>query len=183
VLFGPPAVGKLAVGRALERLTGLPLFHNHMTIDLVLPFFEFGSAPFSKLVRSFREQIFEEVAASQLPGLIFTYVWAFNDPGDEEFVRALAERFESRGGRVVFVELWADLSTRLERNRTELRLLEKPSKRDLEKSDARVRQAEEKVRMRSDGGFPFPPSQHLLIDNTHMDPDEVARRVAEHFRL
>jgi hypothetical protein len=168
------------VGRALERLTGLPLFHNHMTIDLVLPFFEFGSAPFTKLVRSFRKQIFEEVAASQLPGLIFT---AFNDPRDEEFVRTLKKRFESRGGRAVFVELWADLSTRLERNRTELRLLEKPSKRDLEESDARVRQAEETFRMRSDGGFPFPPSQHLLIDNTRLEPDEVARRIAEHFRL
>ena len=43
VLFGPPAVGKMTVGRELERLTGLPLFHNHMTIELVVPFFDFDT--------------------------------------------------------------------------------------------------------------------------------------------
>jgi hypothetical protein len=28
----------MATGRALEELTGYALFHNHMTIELVLPF-------------------------------------------------------------------------------------------------------------------------------------------------
>ena len=63
VLIGPPASGKMTVGRELEDLTGFPLFHNHMTIELVLPFFEFGSDSFSRLVGTFRQQIFEEVAA------------------------------------------------------------------------------------------------------------------------
>ncbi len=44
LLFGPQAVGKMTVGQELERLTGLKLFHNHMTIDLVAPFFSYGSA-------------------------------------------------------------------------------------------------------------------------------------------
>ena len=42
LLFGPPAVGKMSVGRELEKITGLRLFHNHMTIELVVPFFDFG---------------------------------------------------------------------------------------------------------------------------------------------
>ncbi len=33
ILFGPPAVGKMTVGYELEKLTGLRLFHNHMTVD------------------------------------------------------------------------------------------------------------------------------------------------------
>ena len=180
-IFGPPAVGKMAVGRALEALTGLPLFHNHMAIEVALPFFEFGSPPFSRLVTLIREQVFEEVAASDLPGLIFTYVWAFDQPSDEAFVRALKERFESRGGRTVYVELQADLDTRLERNRTELRLLDKPSKRDVAKSDERVRAMEERYQLCSNGSFPFP--DHLLVDNTHLAPAEVAQRIVERFGL
>lgn len=75
-MFGPPAVGKMTVGKELAELTGLKLFHNHMTIEPVLQLFEFGSPPFARLVRSFRNQVFEEVARSDLPGLIFTVMWS-----------------------------------------------------------------------------------------------------------
>ena len=76
VIFGPPAVGKMTVGSELAQITGFKLFHNHTTIDLVLNFFPFGHPQFGKLVGEFRRRIFEEVAASDLAGLIFTYVWA-----------------------------------------------------------------------------------------------------------
>ena len=33
IIFGPPAVGKMTVGSKLSKLTGLKLFHNHMTIE------------------------------------------------------------------------------------------------------------------------------------------------------
>ena len=39
ILFGPHAVGKMTVGQALSRITGLKLFHNHMTIELLAPLF------------------------------------------------------------------------------------------------------------------------------------------------
>lgn len=38
VIFGPLAVGKMTVGQELAKRTGLRLFHNHMTIDLVANF-------------------------------------------------------------------------------------------------------------------------------------------------
>jgi hypothetical protein len=44
-IVGPGAVGKMTVGAALAARTGLKLFHNHQTIDLVLPYFAFGSPP------------------------------------------------------------------------------------------------------------------------------------------
>jgi hypothetical protein len=181
VIVGPPAVGKMAVGRALAELTGLPLFHNHMSIELVLPFFAFGSAPFSRLVGGFREQLFAEVAASELPGLIFTWVWDFDDPSDLRYIEGVRHRFENAGARCVFVELRSDLETRLVRNRTELRLAEKPSKRDVEQSEARLRAAETRHRMNSNNDFPFP--EHLAIDNSRLQPDEVARRISDHFGL
>ncbi len=63
MLVGPPAVGKMTVGHELASRTGLRLFHNHHTIDLVLRFFEFGTPPFQRLVGEFRRRMFEEVAA------------------------------------------------------------------------------------------------------------------------
>ena len=38
LLTGPQAVGKMTVGQELAKITGLKLFHNHMTIDLVSNF-------------------------------------------------------------------------------------------------------------------------------------------------
>jgi hypothetical protein len=152
-----------------------------MAIEPVLPFFEFGSPPFSRLVKSFREQIFDEVVASDLPGMIFTFVWAFDEPSDERFMRALRDRFTTNGGRALYVELQADLETRLERNRTEMRLRDKPSKRDVVKSDERVRDLDERYQLRSNGTFPFP--EHLLIDNTHLSAEQVAGRIVDHFGL
>lgn len=74
VIFGPPAVGKMTIGRIIQQKTGIRLFHNHMAIEPVLNFFEFGSAPFQRLVDEFRIRLFEEVAESDLPGMSFTYV-------------------------------------------------------------------------------------------------------------
>lgn len=42
IIFGPQAVGKMTVGKELEKITDLKLFHNHMTIELVTHYFEYG---------------------------------------------------------------------------------------------------------------------------------------------
>jgi len=180
-IIGPPAVGKMTVGLELSALTGIPLFHNHQSIDAVLPVFEFGTEPFNRLVSGFRDRMFIEVAESDLPGLIFTYVWAFDHAEDLSFVEKKVEIFESRGGRAVFVELWADQETRLVRNRTELRLASKPSKRNVEESDKRLLTFDAEYQLVSDGPFPFP--DYLRIDNTDLSPREAAERIATHFSL
>jgi hypothetical protein len=182
ILFGPPAVGKMAVGMELERITGLRLFHNHVTIDPVLRFFEFGTPAFSRLVGEFRTRIFEEVAASDLPGLIFTFVWALEDARDRDFIDRTCEIFRARGAGVHFVELAASLDERLRRNETELRLAEKRPKRDLERSRANLLALEEGYRLNTDGDF-FYPEQWVRIDNTHLPPDAVARRIVDAFGL
>jgi hypothetical protein len=181
-LIGPPAVGKMTVGYELARRTGLRLFHNHQTIELVLPFFAFGSPPFKRLVGEFRRRIFEEVAASDLPGLIFTYVWAFDLPGEKRSVEELAAIFGDCGGRVVYVELQATQEERLRRNETELRLAHKPSKRDLAWSRANLLDCDAHYQLHSDGRFDG-RDDWLLIDNTDLSPAEVAGRIIAHFGL
>jgi len=182
IVFGPPAVGKMAVGMELERITGMRLFHNHMTIDLALRFFDWGDPAFHRLVGEFRTRIFEEVAASTLPGLIFTFVWALEDARERDYIDRTCEIFRARGAGVCFVELAASLDERLRRNETELRLAEKRPKRDLERSRANLLSLEGKHRLNTDGDF-FYPERWLRIDNTHLPPDAVARQIADAFCL
>ncbi len=182
VLVGPPAVGKMTVGTELERRTGLKLFHNHHSIDLALRFFPFGSPPFQRLVGEFRRRIMEEVAESDLPGLIFTYVWAFDLRSEDAGVEALAAIFTSRGGRVVYVELQATQEERLRRNETEFRLAHKPSKRDLAASRNGLLDADVQYQLHSGGRFEG-RADWLRIDNTALSPAEVADRIIAHFAL
>jgi len=86
VIFGPPASGKMTVGLELAKITGFKLLHNHMTIDFIIRFFDFGSPKFVKLNSEFRKRIIEEVASSDLPGLIFTYVWGLEQEADKRFI-------------------------------------------------------------------------------------------------
>lgn len=181
-IIGPPAVGKMAVGHEIAERTGFPLFHNHMAIEPVLRFFEFGTPPFHRLVEGFRKALFEEVAASDLPGMIFTYVWAFDLPPSGESAERYATAFRERGSRVLYVELESTLEERLRRNEHEWRLAEKPSKRDKERSRALLLQHEEQYRFNSVDEFAGDPD-HLRIDNTELSPAAVAERVISHFGL
>lgn len=182
VIFGPPAVGKMTVGRELSRLTGFPLFHNHMTLEAVAPVFGWGTPQFHRLVGEFRRRVIEEAVGSDLPGLIFTYVWALNDPADKAFIDELMGIFERAGERVCFLELADDLDVRLVRNRSELRLAEKPSKRDVEFTERDLLADEQRYVMNSNDDF-FYPERHLKIVNTQFAPDAVAEAAVRHFEL
>jgi hypothetical protein len=181
-IVGPPAAGKMTVGYELARRTGLRLFHNHQTIELVLPFFPFGSRQFARLVDEFRCRIMEEVANSGLPGLVYTYVWAFDQPDDHAAVARWADIFTSRGGRVAYVELYATQDARLRRNETEFRLAQKPSKRDVALSRQRLLQHDAEYRLSSAGEFDV-RADWLRIDNTALSAAEVAERIIAHFAL
>jgi hypothetical protein len=180
IIFGPPAVGKMTVGMELAKITGLKLFHNHVTIELVLNFFEFGTPAFNRLVGEFRRRICEEVASSELEGMIFTFVWALEVPPDKKFIDEISQIFETKNGTVYFVELVADQAERLKRNDTELRLSQKPSKRNVEESNKRLIENDTQYQMNSIEEF-FYTENYLKIDNTSLKPVEVASRIADHF--
>jgi len=182
VIFGPAAVGKMTVGMELQRLTGLRLFHNHMAIDLALRFFPFGTPQFSRIVSTIRTRVFEEVASSELPGLIFTYVWALDNPGDKRDVDGIVRFFAERGAQVCFVELAATQEERLRRNVTPRRLAEKAPKRELEQSRALLLEHDAKYRFNSNGDF-FYPDRHIKIENTHLDPTQVADQIIAAFTI
>ncbi|MCG3217006.1 MAG: AAA family ATPase [Candidatus Heimdallarchaeota archaeon] len=182
IIFGPPAVGKMAVGRELTKITGLKLLHNHMSIEFVREFFEFGTPKFNKLNSEFRRRIFEEVATSNLPGLIFTYVWAFNMEEEKEYVDKICDIFRKEGGTIYYVELEADLEERLRRNKEATRLLEKPSKQELELSEKRLLSTSEKYIMNTTNDFYY-KENYLKINNTNLSLRETAKKIKKVFNL
>lgn len=182
LIFGPQAVGKMTVGQELEKITGLKLFHNHMTIELVSHFFSYGSKEGKRLVSLFRQEIFEEVAKSDLEGLIFTYVWAFDMQADWDYVDKVCNIFEERGGEVYFVELEAEFEERLIRNKSPLRLEHKPTKRNIEFSERDLISTMEKYRLNSEDGE-IKRKNYIRINNTKLSPEEVAKIIKKNFKL
>ncbi|GAA1935815.1 hypothetical protein [Kitasatospora viridis] len=182
-VIGPAAVGKMTVGGAIAERTGFKLFHNHMTIEPLARLFGHGSPQFQRLNHGFREQILAEAAGSDLPGLVFTLVWAFDDPEDAALVERYTAPFRERGARILFLELTADQAVRLVRNAGETRLAEKPSKRDLEWSNRNLVGMDAKHRLNSIDEFAHVPESHLLVDNTELAPAEVAERAVAYFGL
>lgn len=184
VIFGPPSVGKMTVGRALTQISDFRLLHNHAVIEPLLEVFDYGTPPFNRLLAEFRRRLISEAAGSGT-NLVLTYVWALQLEEDAREMADYLRPYIEAGVVVSFVELWSDLETRLSRNRTELRLMEKRSKRDVDWSDANVRELERHVMNTSqeDGAPPTPGEgllaqhRHLRLDNTHLSADEAASQI------
>jgi hypothetical protein len=178
-VFGPPAAGKMTVGRAIADVSSFRLFHNHHVIEPLLDVFDFETPQFQTLMGEFRQRVLEEAAAADID-LVFTLVWALDLVEDADGVRRHLAPFVGAGRPIALVELYADLDTRLQRNRTELRLAEKKSKRDLAWSDDNVRGLE-RYRMNTDAPSPadevIAAYPHLRIDNTDRSPENVAAEV------
>ena len=175
LIIGSGAVGKMTVGQELMKITDLRLFHNHMMIEPVIEIFNsFNRGVIARL----REVVFEEFLKTDNEGMIFTYMWAFDMLSDREYVMQVASRFDE----VYCVELIADQSVRLERNKTENRLRNKASKRDLEASNQRVLNEDKKHRLVSESGeITF--ENYMRIDNTSLSPDVVAKMIKDRFDL
>jgi hypothetical protein len=178
ILFGPPAVGKMTVGQELEKITSLRLFHNHMSLELVHQFFDFGTPAFERLDRRIRFAFFEEIATSDLAGLIFTYVWDLNEQSDWDYIDALADVFLQQEADVSYIELRAPLAERLTRNRDAHRLAHKPSKRDIASSESSLLYFETNYRMHTRPGE-LGKRRLLTLDITSQAPPETAQRIKE----
>lgn len=182
-IIGPPAVGKMAVALEICKKTGYKMLHNHGSIELLLPIFPWGHPKFSTLNNEFRRRIFEEVATSDLPGFLFTYVTDFDDEKERGNIEKPTKIFKDQGHSVWYVELYALQSIRLERNKTPLRLDAKPSKRDTKQSDEKLKRwDEEYLHMNSSKSHPFFfQENYIKIDNSNLTAEEVADKVISGF--
>jgi hypothetical protein len=182
LLLGPPAVGKMTVGQELSQRLDYPLFHNHLSIELAVELFGWGSPEFGKVNEGIRQLVFQTAAESpNLQGFIFTLVAAFDEQDDLDYLDALEHRFQEAGWTVYYVELYAPLDVRLERNDTPNRLTHKASKRNVELSAENVRNMEAKYQMNTPAGLDKP--HYFQLDNSNLSPAVAAERILSHFGL
>ena len=175
LIVGAGAVGKMTVGQELMKITNLRLFHNHMMIEPVIEIFgKFKGDTILKL----REVIFDDFINDDNEGMIHTLMWDFDMKSDWEYVENLVKKFDE----VYCVELIASQKVRLERNKTENRLLNKASKRDIEASNNRLLFNEDTHRLVSyEGEIPF--KNYLRINNENLEANEVAKLIKETFHI
>lgn len=184
MVVGPPAVGKMAVGLEIAQITGYKMLHNHGTIELLIPIFEYGTPKFNVLNNEFRQRIFEEVATSDLRGFIFTYVSSFDLDIEKTHMEGITKTFEKQGHIVYYVELYAPLSIRFERNKHPLRLDAKHSKRDIVQSAERLAKMDKKYVMNSTEDYPFFfQDNYLKIDTTSLSAEKTAKVVLSTFGI
>lgn len=177
ILIGAQAVGKMTVGQAISRITPMKLFHNHMTIEPVISLF---GAYNGAVTERLRRVVFEEFLKTDNYGLIFTFLWAFDSPADGQYIEWLSKMYRDAGAQVDYVELICPQEERLLRNRTENRLREKASKRDVALSERRIHSVEEHYRCVSEPGE-FPYERYLRLDNSGLSPEEAAEMIVRHF--
>jgi hypothetical protein len=171
-ISGMPAVGKLTVAKELQKLTGYRLFHNHLTVDLLLEVFEFGSPQFIELRESIWLSVFNHACKANLPGLIFTF--NAENTVRQEFIDRAIKTVESQAGDVIFVELVCG-SDELKR-----RLVD-PSRGQFGKLTSL--EMFEKLNAADVFSSPKLPAPALSVDTGLHNPTEAARLIADACRL
>lgn len=170
-IYGPPAAGKLSVGRALCARTGFKLFHNHLALQCVQPVFAFGTESCGRLVASIRMEMIAEAARTGTD-LVFTF--CYKKRHDDIQVLALTRLVEDQGGEVCFVQLWCD-KKQLEQRITH------PERAPAGKicTVEALREVMRQVDLLSP--VSFRPS--FRVDTTKLSPDQSSEMIAEHYKL
>lgn len=170
-IWGPAASGKLTIARALAKLTGLPVFHNHLVVDALLERLSFGDPEFVRLRESMWMAGFETASTGDR-SMIFTFAPEPTvQPGFPERVQALVGE---HGGQVKFVRLVLSADEQERRigndSRKEFRkLVSLDLLREL-RSSFQACEAEM-------------PAADLVIDSEVDDPETAARRIAWAFEV
>ncbi|GGJ49449.1 AAA family ATPase [Deinococcus roseus] len=172
LFYGPPAAGKLTTAQALSELTGIPVFHNHITIDFAKTLgLDFDAPLFWELVDQTRLNTLKFAAQNGI-SLILTYVFAAGD--DEPYIYQVKHLVESQGGQMDFVRLHCpepELHARIGN----------PSRKALGKltdGDILKQLMSEKDFLHKISGV-----DSLEFDTTQSTPEETARQVAEKLEL
>ena len=181
VVCGPQAVGKMVVAESLRDKLHYNMMMNHDSIEMSDKIFGFNTPAQREFNSFFREKAFE-LAVKHNVDLIFTYVTAFEMQEERDYLMGLHDLFVKNGGNFYFVELSADLETRLLRNETPYRMERKASKKDVEWSRNILLRDTEKHRLNTDEGEVW-FENHLKIDNTNLEPDQVADIVIKEYDL
>ncbi|WP_114954513.1 shikimate kinase [Sphingosinicella terrae] len=170
-LYGPPASGKLTVGREIAKTSGLALFHNHLVVDAVASLFPFGSPAFVRLRELFWIEAMTEAACAGR-SLVFTF--APEPTVAPDFPERLKEAVTAQGGEVAFVRLT------VARDEQEQRLVEASRAEHGKLRDVGLLRALAEGFEACDAAMPAPA---LTLDTGALAPAEAAARIVEALEL
>ncbi|MEK6849208.1 MAG: AAA family ATPase [Nanoarchaeota archaeon] len=171
-LNGPPGVGKLTVAKELSKLTGYPVLHNHLTLDVIHAFLSFKHPQFWKIVSKFRKHVFKIALTSGIPGIIKTGVYA-HGRDDTEVKRGITQA-KKLGAKIYFVWLHCD-------HKTLHRRIQAPSRKGTNKINTLKVYLE--VNKKHDLHKPMPFVRSFALDNTHISAKKAALLIVKHYKL
>lgn len=169
-LYGPPASGKLTIAQKLSEMTGIALFHNHLSRDLVQDIYGDKLKENYELVDRIRFEIFDYCAQNG-KDLIFTYVYEGedDDANVKKFINII-EKYE--GNRFLFIEVTADKNELMNRvdneSRQQYKKLTNPEILDKITQDMSV--------------YSIPYIDALKIDTTKISAQQAAEKLKAHLK-
>jgi len=172
LIHGMPAVGKLTVARELEKLTGYPVFHNQLVIDMLSPVFGFSGAGFTEMRESIWFQVMVRATRAGRPGLIFTFTPERTVGAN--FIRDLIRELEGLGAKVLFVHL-----------KCPEEVMERRMADDARFRSDKLRSLEYYRQLRDLGAFEYPDMPEIgpTIDTSKLKPNQAARTIVDHWKL
>lgn len=166
-IHGPTASGKHTIGSILSQKIGLPLFHNHLTVDLVKTLFEFGTLPFVKL----REEIWvSSFAEATKANQSFIFTFQPEATVTPDLIDRFVQIIESSSGSIFFVELLCSKTEVLNRLGNDSR-----------GNFGKLQDAHLYEQIDAQGGFDFPalPEALITIDTETLSPEEAASAIEQ----
>jgi AAA domain len=169
-IYGPPASGKLTIAQELSKRTGLPVFHNHQTRDIVHGIYPSTLMQHYDLVDDLRDTVFR-YCAEHNTDIIFTFV--YEGPEDDATVARKVATITQHGGSVAFIELGASHADLLNRVDNTSRFAHK-----------KLTDRQELQRLLDNHPFSSVPYDNILkLDTSKLDPTATADRIIEHFEI
>ena len=164
-IYGPAAAGKYTIGTKVSKELSIPLFHNHLTVDLASCLFEFGADGFKALRADIWRSAFRESANE---GKSFVFTFHPEATVDRSLIGELSEIVEEKGGSLFFVELVCSTAVVLNR------LVIESRKQFGKLTDPDLYQA-----IDAEGGFEYQgmPQPDLQIDTETMEPIDAAKTI------
>jgi len=169
-IYGPPASGKLTIAEKISERTAIPLFHNHLSRDLVKDIYKDKLSENYKLVDRIRFDVLDYCSKNDTD-LIFTYVYAGSE--DDDNVRKFIKTIEDNNGEVLFIELSASQDDLIARVDNESR------KRYKKLTDPEI--MKEITQDMSIYSIPF--IKALKINTSLLSSDDIASAVIETYQL
>ena len=103
VLIGAQAVGKMTVGKELEKQIEAKLLFNHQTIDLFATYLGYTNDTFA-LSSNVRKDLFKAFVKNKgnnaTNSIIFTVLIQFDQPDDIDFLTEISSLFLNEGESV-----------------------------------------------------------------------------------